>query len=364
MPVPVPSYCSHQVDLSLTPAASSSKEQLHEHAAALVEAECQRLQSGLAVLAGKLPADTTALADALPAGAASSSGLLTGQVQLLLPPVMTPSPAQQAELSTQCQQQLVVGRCSLRGTVTGVVVAHSRQPVAAAAQDLKADLQASLRTRLELLLDDAEQQQQQQQEQQRGQQQAQAQQAAGHPWLSPAGSKRHVAALPRRVLMPWLGQLRLCDYLLPGEEADACVERAQGMMALSLQQDQVRAAVLAWLWWAVPCSGGLAMSGSNAAAGVAVGVTWCKAAARACTPIPPCCVLMLGSWCVQVEEVEGAAAQASSAAYWDPLAVEASGVQPRSAAPAGGACSSSMLAGAGAAAAALLAVMGYLTLGS
>jgi hypothetical protein len=220
------------VDLAL-PLAGCSRRLLHEQAAALVEAECARIQAAHALLAGRLVQEGAALADALAGAAAgSAAGAPLQRLQLLAWPACQAAPPAAEQLAGQCQQQQAVGSCRLQGAITGVVVAHSRQPAARAAQDLRSDLQASLRTRLDLLLQEAEQLQGAQQ-QEAGQQQ---QPGGGHPLLVAAGSKLYAGPLPRRVLLPWQGALRLSDHLLPGEAEEECLERARDMLALGARE--------------------------------------------------------------------------------------------------------------------------------
>jgi len=124
----------------------------------------------------------------------------------------------------------------LQGTVQGVVYCHQRETFGRSVVALKADLQASLRARMELVLEDAtaawEAQQQQQQQQQQDGAHAKGPQ---HPLLregSAALSRAVALPLPRRVLVPWMGQsLVLCDYLLPGEGVEAAAERAAELLS-------------------------------------------------------------------------------------------------------------------------------------
>jgi hypothetical protein len=135
---------SHTFDLTL-PAASASA-QLQQLLQDAVAQESARVLSGLAVVSGSLPANTTQpLADLLPA---SSNGVTGGgnsitdpvQVQLYCSP-----PAAAAGTSTAW------GSCRLHGTVEAVAYVHRRDAAAKALSELKQDVTRSLTARLQLL---------------------------------------------------------------------------------------------------------------------------------------------------------------------------------------------------------------------
>lgn len=136
---------SHTFDLTL-PAASASA-QLQQLLQDAVAQESARVLSGLAVVSGALPANTTQpLADLL---LASSSGVTGGgnsisdpvQVQLYCSP-----PAAATANSTAAW-----GSCRLHGTIEAVAYVHRRDAAAKALSELKQDVTRSLTARLQLL---------------------------------------------------------------------------------------------------------------------------------------------------------------------------------------------------------------------
>ncbi|GLC34875.1 hypothetical protein PLESTB_001173200 [Pleodorina starrii] len=267
--------CWHGVDLALpVPTAGAaggggggeggSGAQLRRQLAALVAAESERIRCGVFVAAGgSVPAESAQVGEALscPSGSGSgSSGPLhvpTFDLTFLAPPrCLEPQPHTSAEAAgapasqSQTQQAaglVAVGQARLRGCLQGLAFVGKREAVGRAVADLKADLLASLSARLDLLVEEAarvSEQLQEEGQQQEGQQGATAA-AAVHPLLSAPTQLGGAAgrcggcdvALPRRVLLPWLGGgLALCDYLLEGEPSEAAAERARELLALQAEK--------------------------------------------------------------------------------------------------------------------------------
>jgi hypothetical protein len=115
---------------------------------------CARCSASTVLLdSGTLPGDDAPLVDVLPKSvpATTSSAMGRASAQLLV----TVSSAAGPGASSSSGAGAVQGRARLHGTIAGVAVCHRRQGFGRAVAELKADLQASLRARLDLLVEDA-----------------------------------------------------------------------------------------------------------------------------------------------------------------------------------------------------------------
>ncbi|GIL49302.1 hypothetical protein Vafri_5676 [Volvox africanus] len=262
--------------------------QMRRQLAALVAAESERVRCGVFMTArGAVPLESMPVGDALAglestgsgsgSSAVGSGSLHTPNFDLifLAPPRcqrlasdVLPPPPQREEQQPQQQQstgpgpgsQAIVGQARLRGCIQGLAFVSKRDQLGRALADLKADLLSSLSARLELLVEEAARVSEQQQ-QEEGQQDTDSAKeplpALLHPLLSSATQLDRSGgcdvAVPRRVVLPWLGgSLALCDYLLEGEPADAAAERAGELLALRgcqvLEYEKTAAAMPAGPW--------------------------------------------------------------------------------------------------------------------
>ncbi|KAG2485248.1 hypothetical protein HYH03_016034 [Edaphochlamys debaryana] len=254
--------CWHGVDVTLTVPAAAGAEagggggggagkgagkeaeaHMRRHLAALVAAEAERIRSGVFTVGGAVVSEAGAVGEALSAGAVSGSplGVPTYDLTLLAPPpCQLLPPGGGAEGGPQggggAASMAVAGQARLRGALQGLAFVGKRETAGRAAAELQADLVSSLTARMELLLEEALRTADAAQGQQGAGDKAAAAAEPAHPLLSPASRLARGGcdlALPRRVLLPWLGgQLALCDHLLEGEPADAAAERARELLAL------------------------------------------------------------------------------------------------------------------------------------
>ncbi|GLI61311.1 hypothetical protein VaNZ11_003666 [Volvox africanus] len=238
--------------------------QMRRQLAALVAAESERVRCGVFMTArGTVPLESVPVGDALAGLESSRSGssavgsgslhIPTFDLIFLAPPrcqrpldVLPPSP-ERGEQQPQSRgpgpgSHAVVGQARLSGCIQGLAFVNKRDHVGRALLDLKADILSSLSARLELLVEEAARvSEQQQQEEEEGQQDTSSIKEPSpvllHPLLrSPTQLDRSGGcdvAMPRRVVLPWLGGcLALCDYLLEGEPSDAAAERGGELLAL------------------------------------------------------------------------------------------------------------------------------------
>ncbi|KAG1668833.1 hypothetical protein FOA52_004927 [Chlamydomonas sp. UWO 241] len=229
--------CCHHVEVCLPVAADS--QQLKERLGAAVAAEGRRISQSMVLLpGGTLPSDAALVMDAIP-GAADAMGADVPACSVsLLTPLGSGAPAPTASSSSSgglgASTSEVQGRVTLRGQLHGVAFVTKREAVGKAVEQLKSDLQASLRYRMDLLVEDAYSWEEEQREAAGGGEGA-AQPQAPHPLLRKGKQGMGAAfALPMRVLMPWVSGLSVCDYLLPGEGPEAAAERAAELLTLEL----------------------------------------------------------------------------------------------------------------------------------
>jgi Odorant response abnormal 4-like len=269
--------CRHAFDVVL-PAFddSSTLQQLLASAAAR---EGVRVRAAAAALGGRLPhSPSQPLGDAL-AGTACSTTLCGGGASSSTTPnagsdaAATTTPAA-AWVDLYCLPQASValskvaaaaaaaavhGRVRLQGCVQALSVAHRRESVGRALEELRADVARSLAARLQLLADDILDAAACDDNDDAAHAAASAaavgtrggggggsssvgasggvlQAHPAHPLLQTAGSASRAvrAALPRRVLLPWssLGSVSACDYLLGGEDTSAAADRGTALLQL------------------------------------------------------------------------------------------------------------------------------------
>ncbi|GIL73792.1 hypothetical protein Vretimale_5347 [Volvox reticuliferus] len=284
--------------------------QMRRQLAALVAAESERVRCGVFMTArGAVPLDSLLVSDALggmeSSGSGSGSSIVGGgplhtptfDLIFLAPPrcqqlsldVSSPQPRreEQQQLSTGTGgapgtgSQAVIGQARLRGCIQGLAFVSKWDHVGRAFADLKADLLFSLSARLELLVEEAvrvsEQQQQEKEEGQQDRGGAQEPSPVVHPLLSSpeqlARSGGCDVAMPRRVVLPWLGgSLALCDYLLEGELPDAAMERAGELLALQgcqvLEYEKTAAPMPAGYWRPSAVKGQELPQGKKTATGI------------------------------------------------------------------------------------------------
>lgn len=228
--------CKHQVDISLPLPCGGAA--LQHHLQKLLNREAQRLQHCMCVVGGcEVPSDSAPLQEALP----QSSKEAAVEVQLYCTNFSAGSTSGRREP----QAAEVQGFARLRGCIQGLAYVGKREPFGRAVAALKADIQATLHTRVLLLLEEADmlegdgalgaevggggepnpQQQQQQQEV--------ATSRSEHALLrSGPHGKSCAVQLPRRALFEWQQGLTFCDHMLADETADGVADRARELLCM------------------------------------------------------------------------------------------------------------------------------------
>ena len=227
----------HQIDLRLDGADAARGADLRDIAARVIEAEATRVAAADALLAGEFrdpDDDLAAVAEA--AKADTIDGARRVEAILLCPPRSTSTAAaiprgESSEGSSEDGR--VSGRATLRGAISARAYAYGRESVARAVADLKSDIIASLRARLDLLVDEAEEQDGDGDGDGDGtgnRNAASKSNASGNP-LAEGGAKIAAAVrLPRRAWVRWREGCAVCDYLVDGETAADVVERCEEVL--------------------------------------------------------------------------------------------------------------------------------------
>ncbi|KAG2430621.1 hypothetical protein HXX76_010139 [Chlamydomonas incerta] len=287
-------------------AAAAAAAGMRQQLAALLAAEAERVRCGVFITGdgsssggagqGTIPAESAAVGDALAACAAGAGrgvdAIPTYDLTLLapLPSALPPPPSaasasageEGAQLPAAPAAQVVAGVCGqarLSGCLQGVAFVSKRDNVGRALAELKADLVTSLGARVDLLVEEALRSAEAAAEAEAEAAQGEAAAAAArHPLLCSAAELGREGgcevALPRRVLLPWLGGgLALSDYLLEGEPAEAAAERAAELLALQgatvLEAEQPAAAAPAGPWHPTSVPGTRVAGGSGGSTGAA-----------------------------------------------------------------------------------------------
>ncbi|XP_078176091.1 oxidoreductase, zinc-binding dehydrogenase family protein [Carex rostrata] len=113
----------------------------------------------------------------------------------------------------------VAGLVLFSGSVCASAYLGPRESVAQAISDLKGDIIASLRSRLDLMLDEAEGED------------AQSEKSIGQLNFHEL-KKNFRVSFPRRVLVPWVAGIHICDYLQSSEILEDTKDRCKEMMSM------------------------------------------------------------------------------------------------------------------------------------
>lgn len=247
-----------QVDITV-PIPAGAVDPLHECVEPALQREAARLAASLAATAsGALPDDGAPIAEALPHAERGSPAALQLFCPLALASATCGSfpmalaqagsgatPSRKAPLPAAEAPQ---GRLRLAGCLHGLAYVGRREPFARAAAAVKADLLASLSTRMALLVEEAEQS--------FGELPGEGVDSSGAngdasgsgrgaPPLLRRGphAGRWRAALPRRALFDWQHGLSLCDHMMEDEDLECVAQRASELLALkagALSADSIR----------------------------------------------------------------------------------------------------------------------------
>eukprot|EP00850_Spirogloea_muscicola_P011842 SM000075S21931 [mRNA] locus=s75:170082:173986:+ [translate_table: standard] len=215
----------HAVQINL-PIMEGLRQEQAPALRAAAEAAIQREQASLA--------SATALVDGTLAVPDSSLGVgntsnSPHEVEMLMPLSQTAS-------TEGGDGRQVLGILSIEGVVHARAYASSRETLQRALADLKADIIASLRSRLDLLCDEAEAAAEE--EEQTATTDSQPLPGESQPQKTSLLRGTHFAKvscmwqMPRRVLAVWKDGALVCDYLLGDETLEHARERWAAMLAL------------------------------------------------------------------------------------------------------------------------------------
>eukprot|EP01018_Ginkgo_biloba_P002403 Gb_15498 [translate_table: standard] len=126
----------------------------------------------------------------------------------------------------------VVGLVVFSGTIYAQAYTSSREQLSQAIADLKGDIISSLKSRLEILCDEAEQASASVNSGENRAPEDASLINQGHPLFSCDWSEPCNFVFPRRVLVPWLDGIFICDYLQPTETFEDLAERCEELMSM------------------------------------------------------------------------------------------------------------------------------------
>ncbi|GAX78981.1 hypothetical protein CEUSTIGMA_g6421.t1 [Chlamydomonas eustigma] len=247
--------CRHHVQVQLPVCKyderQKSQQQMKDLICLAVEAEGIRLKHCVAVVqgSGNVPLNSTQAMDVCQQNNHEASGLDSkscGQVQFLTPlAAFNPSTACQGVSSGDVlRTSKVQGFCRLSGFVFGLAYVAKRESFGRAVDELKADVEKSLQSRLDLMMDDVfswqEEQLQEQADRTLDHEQGGIPTSAAdkksasfmHPLLQNVDKTRAVFPLLQRVLLPWKNGLLVGDYLCQGEAVEDSAARASELLEL------------------------------------------------------------------------------------------------------------------------------------
>ncbi|KAF3772541.1 hypothetical protein EJ110_NYTH57636 [Nymphaea thermarum] len=158
----------------------------------------------------------------------SSDGM--HEVELLLP-------FMNGRLTDACSGSEIAGLLVFSGSVYASTYLSPKESIAQAISDIKADIITSLRSRLDIVSDEAEQMMPVDSSDSSRIDDDSSHAKSVHPFLSFDLRKPFNFSFPRRVLLPWLDGIFICDYLQPFEEFKDTKERCKELMSMDVVSD-------------------------------------------------------------------------------------------------------------------------------
>mmetsp|Transcript_18803 Transcript_18803/g.41150 ORF Transcript_18803/g.41150 Transcript_18803/m.41150 type:complete len:504 (-) Transcript_18803:99-1610(-) len=221
--------CVYPVDIqTITLEADSSLRSLLSNA---LLKEIARVRASEVLLDGSLLPEEDLVCNTPAMGAANSPGCV--HVDLLTP--FEGSNYRGDRLPANGKGQSYKGMCSIQGAVVARAYVHGRESCSRAAAMIKEDICVSLRARLALLSDEADRAEEDAEDAEAGEGAAGGAGGSGHPLAEGVAPppKPIELKLPKRVLLPWLGQLHVGDYLMPEETPLDAIDRCVELLGLS-----------------------------------------------------------------------------------------------------------------------------------
>lgn len=131
-------------------------------------------------------------------------------------------------------QKEVGGVLVYSGCVRSYAYLFSKELVSQAVDDIKEDIIASLRSRLDIISDEADRERAAAAED--GAEINNTQESTHQIILQPL-RKQCILPFPRRVFIPWLAGILVCDYLLPSETFEALKDHFVELLSMEAPED-------------------------------------------------------------------------------------------------------------------------------
>jgi hypothetical protein len=237
----------------------SSRQELQSALQAAADGEARWVMSSMfGTFDSAIPSDAVLLSDVVPADAGVQSAVFV--------PLYAPWPSSSSSAvagggsssssnPTASSSEKAVslesrGVAMLHGQVAAFAYAHKREPAVRGVSALKEDVARSLAARVNVLMDEvlaatdaaaAEEQEQDATRSSGGASQGGSAAPPAHPLLYTVGGAKTAVrvGLPQRVCLPWVGGLRVCDYMSEGEAREACADRALELLGVKVEASQV-----------------------------------------------------------------------------------------------------------------------------
>eukprot|EP00250_Pteridium_aquilinum_P006399 c16336_g1_i1 orf=165-1637(-) len=192
-----------------------SKKRLYDNLLCAISAEASRLESALVLSDRSLSVEQVVEDKAL-------IGDTDREVEIFLP----------FDYPAEVRNGEVTGLVILSGSIWAQAYGFSRDPLSRAVTDLKADILKSLRSRLEILFDEVEETFKD------AGSATEATEGSLHPLQRMDDTSEFRCKLPRRLLIPWLERVSLCDYLQEGESLQDITGRCKELLGVDDPLDQ------------------------------------------------------------------------------------------------------------------------------
>ncbi|XP_077214416.1 oxidoreductase, zinc-binding dehydrogenase family protein [Tasmannia lanceolata] len=150
------------------------------------------------------------------------------EVELLLP-FMKDGP------SEVCSMEEIVGLVIFSGAIYSSAYLCPKEPISQVISDIKGDIISSLRSRLDIICDGAEGDVDSTVDSEDASNEIQSEKPA--QLILHESRKRCSLSFPRRVLVPWLADVFICDYLQPSETFEEVKDHCKEMMSMVVPQD-------------------------------------------------------------------------------------------------------------------------------
>ncbi|KAL3344098.1 hypothetical protein AABB24_023503 [Solanum stoloniferum] len=131
-----------------------------------------------------------------------------------------------------CSQKEITGLLVFSGSVCSYAYSNSKEPSSQALADIKEDIIKSLRSRLDIMCDEADRKSDSK-EDRTEESNNQILSGSAVLQLDLQLQRKHCSmSFPRRVFLPWLADIFLCDYIQPSESVEVLMDHFAELMSL------------------------------------------------------------------------------------------------------------------------------------